>query len=200
MNKETFLKALRQKLTGLPKAEMEERLSFYKELIEDSIEAGQQEQEAIAALGSVEEIAAQILSDTPLIKLIKERVKPKRQLRVWEWLLLGLGSPLWLSVCIALLVIGIALYAVLFSMLLALAAIGLAFGLCVLAALISAVFRWIQGDFIGGFVMLGIALMGAGLTVLLCFVLPYGTKSFLTLTKKGLLGLKGCFVRKERDV
>ena len=48
-------------------------------------------EEAVAALGPVGEICSQILAETPLSRLVKEAVRPKRKFRVWEIILLVLG-------------------------------------------------------------------------------------------------------------
>ena len=94
MTKLQFLLALHDKLAGLPRNEVEERLNFYSEMIEDRMEDGLSEEEAVAAVGSIDEIAAQITADIPLIKIVKEKVKPKRKRNAWEITLLAVGSPL----------------------------------------------------------------------------------------------------------
>jgi len=100
MTKEEFLAKLQNRLAGLPREDLEERLTFYSEMIDDRLEEGLTEEEAIAEIGSVQEVAAQILADTPLTKLMIERVKPKRSLKVWEILLLVLGAPLWIPLSV----------------------------------------------------------------------------------------------------
>ena len=80
MTKMVFLLRLQAQLQGLPPQEVEERLHFYGEMIDDRMEEGVSEEEAVAAVGSVEEIVQQILADTPLTALIKEKVRPKRRL------------------------------------------------------------------------------------------------------------------------
>ena len=50
MTKLNFLLSLNEKLAGLPKNEIEEHLNFYVEMIEDRIEDGMPEEEAVAAL------------------------------------------------------------------------------------------------------------------------------------------------------
>ena len=47
MNKEEFLNSLRKRLKGLPNNEIEERISFYSEMIDDRVEEGMSEEEAI---------------------------------------------------------------------------------------------------------------------------------------------------------
>ena len=73
MTKLQFLLALHDKLAGLPRNEVEERLNFYSEMIEDRMEDGLSEEEAVAAVGSIDEIAEQITADIPLIKIVKEK-------------------------------------------------------------------------------------------------------------------------------
>ena len=96
MNKYEFLGRLRERLVGLPPKDIEKSLDYYAEIIADRVEDGMSEEEAVAALGTLDEIVAQILEDTPLPKLVKEKVRPKRALRTWEILLIVLGFPLWL--------------------------------------------------------------------------------------------------------
>ena len=100
MDKQEFLSKLRAKLFGLPQKELEERLSFYSEMIDDRIEEGLSEETAVKELGTVDVVAGQIIAEIPLSKLVKERIKPKRALNVWEIVLLAIGSPIWLSLMI----------------------------------------------------------------------------------------------------
>ena len=110
MNKQEFLAQLRKEITGLPKDDIDERLTFYSEMIEDRIEEGLSEEEAISEIGSVGEMAAQTIADTPLAKIAKERIRTKGRLKAWEIVLLVLGSPIWLSLGIAAAAVILALY------------------------------------------------------------------------------------------
>ena len=74
MSKQDFLNTLRVRLSGLPKADIEERLIFYSEIIDDKIEEGLTEEEAVADVGDVMQIADQILSDSN-IGLKEKRTK-----------------------------------------------------------------------------------------------------------------------------
>ena len=62
MDKLTFLGLLRQGLNGLPQEDIEERIGFYSEMIDDRMEEGLSEAEAVAGVGSVEEIVPQIIA------------------------------------------------------------------------------------------------------------------------------------------
>ena len=56
MNKQSFLDALKEKLYGLPWQELKERLDFYSEMIDDRMEEGITEEEAVAAIEIVEDV------------------------------------------------------------------------------------------------------------------------------------------------
>ena len=102
MGKQEFLARLREGLSGLPREDVEERLAFYSEMIDDRMEEGLSEAEAVAAAGSVEEIVAQAVADVPFAKIAREKIKRSTRMRPVTVLLLVLGSPIWLSLAIAL--------------------------------------------------------------------------------------------------
>ena len=58
MCRDEFLAALRARLSGLPEKEVEDRLGFYAEMIDDRVEEGLTEEEAVLQIGSVEDVAA----------------------------------------------------------------------------------------------------------------------------------------------
>ena len=62
MKKAEFLRLLRQKISILPKREREEALSYYSEMIDDYIESGYTPEAAVAQMGGVDNVAAQILA------------------------------------------------------------------------------------------------------------------------------------------
>ena len=65
MDKQEFLSKLRAKLFGLPQKELEERLSFYSEMIDDRIEEGLSEEDAVKELGTVYEGEWQVSAEDP---------------------------------------------------------------------------------------------------------------------------------------
>ena len=77
MNKHEFLAQLRKGLYGLSQNDIEERLTFYSEMIEDKKEEGITEEAAVESIGSVDEIISQIKADSPVTKIIKETIKQK---------------------------------------------------------------------------------------------------------------------------
>ena len=121
-----FLEKLQTKLRSLPEREVGERINFYCEMIDDRMEEGLSEADAIAAVGTVEEIAYQISQEIQLASPAKPK-KMKRKLRPWEMVVLILGSPLWLSLLIVGFAVMFSFYAVLWSINLVLWAVELPF-------------------------------------------------------------------------
>ena len=58
------------------------------------MEKGLLEEDAVSAVGSVNEIIAQIVADIPRTKHAAEERNAKQRLKAWEILLLVLGSPI----------------------------------------------------------------------------------------------------------
>ena len=73
MTKAEFIEQLRKKLTEIPVCGIEERLDFFSEIIDDRIEEGFSEEQAVASIGSVDEVTMQILSEVPLGKIIQKK-------------------------------------------------------------------------------------------------------------------------------
>ncbi len=199
MRKEEFLGELARGLSGLPREDIEERLGFYSEMIDDRMEEGLSEEEAVAGIGSVEEIVSQIVSEIPLTKLVKERVKPKRGLRAWEIILLVLGSPVWLSILIAVFAVVFSVFVVLWSVVAALWAVEFALGVSAAACFGMGVFFLVQGRFLKAMALLGAACICAGLFFILFIGVRAVTKGTLILTKKIVVGIKSLFIRKENE-
>lgn len=197
MRKQEFLSQLQKGLIGLPQEDIEEQLVFYSEMIEDRIEEGLPEEEAVAAIGPVEEVVSQIVAETPFSKLVKERIKPKRALRAWEIVLLVLGSPLWLSLLIGAFAVLLGVYVSVWSVIVSLWAITASFAVGSLGGIVSTAAFAFGGNWLTGLALFGAGLFLAGMAVFLFFGSKETTKALLHLTKKVVLGVKSRFLGKE---
>jgi len=198
MRKEEFLKALKKKLAGLPKQEVEERIGFYAEMIDDRIDEGLSEENAVAEIGSVDEIASQIIADIPLTAIAKERIKPKRRLEVWEIVLLVLGVPIWLSIAISLFAVVISVGgAMLLSVLVAAWAIFAALVAVAVGGIFFAINVLLQGAPLQALAILGITFACAGLSILMFQGGISASKGIVWLWKKIFLGIKMLLAKKE---
>ena len=200
MNKQEYLDTLRKKLDGLPKKDVEHAISYYTEMIDDRIEDGMSESEAVADIVSPEVAAAETLRTIPLHKLVIARVKPKRALRVWEILFLALGSPIWLSLLIAASAVVLSIYAVLWSLVAVLYAVELSFAAAGVAC-VALCFCYFASPYHSGIaegmVALGVGLVSLGLVLPMHVASVRATKGMVWLGKRIFLCIKGCFVRKR---
>lgn len=199
MKKSEFLNELQAKLSGLPQQDLDERLGFYSEMIDDKIEEGISEEEAIAQIGSTDEIVSQILADCPLGKLVKEKVKPKRSLRPWKIVLLIVGSPLWLSLLIAVFAVALSLYITLWSLVISLWAVFISFAASSVCGIILAVVYAFTGNVPVGLLYLGTGIFCAGCAILLFYGSLAASKGMVILTKKIFTGIKALLIGKERS-
>ena len=197
MKKNEFLFKLIQGLSSLPQAEVEERVAFYSEMIDDRMEEGLTEEEAVAAIGSVETVIDQIIADIPLVSLIKAKMKRTRKLHPWEIVLLSVGSPIWIALIAAAFAVVVSLYASLWAVAASLwaaqvALIGSTFG-----GVLGGILFITLGKFAPGFGVISAALVCGGLSIFMFYGCKYTTKSAAWLTKKIALLIKKCFTKKE---
>lgn len=197
MNKDQFLDELRKKLSGLPQDDIEERIAFYSEMLDDHMEDGVTEEDAVSGVGTVDSVVEQIMSEIPLTKLVKDRVRPRRRLKVWEIVLLVLGSPVWIPLLIAAFAVVLAIYMVIWVVAICFYATDLSLAVGVLAGLIGIVPYLKAGNLAGAFFSVGTGIVCAGLAILMFFACVWITKGTITLTGKMLLSIKTSFVGKE---
>lgn len=197
MTKQAFMSQLRKGLSGLPQKDIEERLTFYSEMIEDRMEEGLSEEEAVSAVGSVDEILSQVPGEIPPEKTAKETSKPKRQVRPWEIVLLALGSPIWLSLLIAVFAVVLSLYVSLWSVIISLWAVFGSLVGCTFGGIAAGVVSSCGGNIPAGIAMIGAGIVCAGLAILAFYGCKAATKGILVLTKKLVLWVKKCFNRRE---
>lgn len=193
MNKQEFLARLREGISGLPKDDIEERMNFYSEIIDDRIEDGLSEEAAIEEIGPVEGVISQIVADTPLKKLVKEKMYTKRRLGAAETVLLIIGSPIWLSLLIAIFAVVFSLYAALWSVIISIWA---AFGSVVAGGVGSvAGGAWFAftGNALTGLAAIGVGIFCVGFSVFMFFGCREATKGMLFLTKKLVFCIKNRF-------
>ena len=197
MRKQEFLAQLRKGLSGLPQDEIEERLTFYSEMIEDQVEEGFSEEEAISAVGSVDEIVAQVVAETPLAKIAKERMKSKRRINAGEIVLLALGSPIWVSLGIAAFAVILSLYISLWALIISLWAVFASLAVCSISGVLACVIFTVAGNGASGIAMLAVGFVCAGLSIFMFYGCKAVTEGILMLTKKMAKWIKNCLIKKE---
>jgi uncharacterized membrane protein len=194
MNKEQFLNTLREKLSSLSAEDLAERLAFYREAIDDRLEDGLTEEEAVAQLGSVDEITVRIIGDIPSAVTAKE----KHRVNPWVVVLLVLGSPLWISLLLTAFSVVISVYATVWSGVITLWAVDVSIVSIAVASLAGSILLFVKGNIAGGFAAVACLLFCAGLSILGFYGCLYITKGTAWLTGKSILWIVGLFKRKER--
>ena len=197
MTKKEFLESLLKGLSGLPKEDTQERLAFYNEIIEDRIEDGLSEEDAVAEMGPIPEIVKQIVADTPLSKIAKERIKPKRRMSALEIVLLVLGSPIWLSLLIVIVAVIFAVYVSLWSVIISLWAVFGSLIACAFGGVASGIIISLTQNTLTGIAVIGAGILCGGLSIFMFYGCELASKGILMLTKKFALWIKNCFRGKE---
>ena len=197
MSKQEFLQELEDALSGLPQDDIDKSLEFYSEAIDDRVEDGLSEEQAIAQLGDAQEIAKQILMEIPITKLVKQKIKPCHRIGLGENVLLVLGSPIWLSLVASAIATLISVYVSLWAVVISLWACEAAFIGSAAGGFAAACIVFATGQNVyAGFIMLAAGILLIGLSILFFFVCKWVSKGMLWITKKFTLWIKSLFLRK----
>ena len=164
MTKNEFLAVLEKGLRSLSKSDKEKSLEYYREMIDDRIENGQTEAEAVADMGNLNDIIAQILAESPK----KEHPeKEKRTLSVPIIIMLILGAPIWASLALVAAIVVFAVYVAIWAVVVSFYAVAASFGAVAIVGIFIAALSASAGNFIQMMFYVGVILFFAGATVLL---------------------------------
>ena len=200
MNKQDFVEELRRLLSDLPWEDAKRSIEFYSEMIDDLVEEGKTEEEAVASVGTPAEVAAAVRAEFPADGTLpkEETPKKKRKIAPRDWVLLILGSPVWGSLLIALvsalLCFGVGVLAMALCLWSAFLAPGAAAILLIAGAAVAA----FGGNLPAGGMMLGAGLFCAGVSILFYFFCLWVTKILFRWGKKGVEFLVGLKKRREK--
>ena len=197
MKRSEFLEELKARLWAMPEGDIQNSLDYYSEMIDDRMEDGLAEEEAVAAVGDLEEIVKQILSETPrppqVVEPIKKQKPEQKNTKTWLILLAVLGSPVWIPVAAGLLATVLSVYVSLWTVVISLYATFAALAATSLGCILASFFM--VGGMASATVVWGMALLGAGLAILILLLSNLAAKGLVKLTK---LIWNGIFRRKER--
>lgn len=180
MNRYDFKHQLARRLSGLPEEELATTLSFFDEMIDDRLDEGMTEDQAVADLGDLDEIANRILAEMSPFERVKQKLKPKRPISGGQWVLIALTFPLLLPIIIMFGALGLGLVLIM-------AALLFAFYATVFAFIIGGAFLVVTSPFTSGFNLInalfnfgaGLSLVGLGL-----LFLPWAQRGFRNLNHR----------------
>ena len=161
MNRKKFLRGIKKKLRGLPKSEITRLIDYFDESISERMERGMTEEAAVAALGSPEDAAGNVIREMPdnILKSADRRSVSKRVMQIFVVIC---ASPILISLIAVAFSVAIALLAVYIS---AVTTLFVGAAGCFAGALGCAALMFIE-DKVGLLMGIGAACICAGLAVL----------------------------------
>lgn len=200
MSKEEFLGSLNRLLKSLGKSEREKSLSYYNEIIDDYMEDGYTEEQAVEQIGNPGLIAQEILEE----QQSQMKAPMSRGTKVLVAVLLVLGFPLWGSLMLVGFCIVLSAVLLVLSAYIVIWCIPLCTGAASVAGLILSVVSMggaaviVFQNSAAGVIQLGVGMLSAGifiLTGLLTWVLG---KYFVKVTASFSKWLAGTVTRIRR--
>ena len=179
MTKTTFIDTLRELLHSLNEDECNKFISYYEEIIEDYKESGLTEEEVIKKIGTPQSIADNILSEQDSINI----KVPSLSSKILNVILLILGFPLWGSLLLALVLLILSAYIIIWCIPFTTGVSSIAFFVSALISIIGSPFM--MADVLTvGIVQLGLGVSSVGLSILLGCITIYLSKKLVVITKK----------------
>lgn len=196
MNKEEFLNRLREALKGLPAAETEKSALYYAEILDDRMEDGMSEVEAVASLGAPEEVAENLKLELPLGTLVRSKMSGSG-MGAGTVVLLVLGSPVWLPLLLAGLAVALSLAVSLWAIVLSLWTVVLALMLMLPLSVVGAAMKWANFPAEAVF-LLGAACVSGGLAIPAFFFMRKATEWCGKMTMAGVKGIKRLLIGRKK--
>ncbi len=196
MNKKMFLHQLKIRLSQLPDEEINRRLDYYSEMIDDMVEDGMTEEEAVKSFGDINTIANQIMQDAPFKTLLKSRIRPEKGWTTAAIIITILCSPIWVPVVLSILAAVAGIYLSIWVIALVALVLAITLGIAGIAILIKG-FTLISFGAGSLLFTLGIGLLFLGFCAFALLLVKYGTMGLLHLTKWIFIKIKSLFIKKE---
>ncbi len=197
MKKSEFIKELKRELCGIPEDDIASSVEYYEEMINDRIDSGMSEEDAVGEIGEPKKIAEKIISEIPISKIVKSRVMSTSKPNALVVALLVLGSPIWISLFVALFAVLLSVYVVMWSLVAVLYAIDLAFISVGVALPIYAIISFVEGNIPLGVISIGIGAFLGGVSILLLPVCKSATVGMANLSRKLFVFIKSLFIKKK---
>ncbi len=194
MKKHDFLEKLEELLDGLQRCDIDSSVEYWGEMIDDKIEEGLTEEEAVRAIGTPEAIADSILAETPIAKNTKEKAAPKKRYGAGNITLLILGFPLWFPLLIAAFAVVFSIVVALWSVVVSLWATFVALIVSSVACFIVSIIGILTGQIVHSLALLATALLAGGISLFVFIGCKALTRGMWWLTKVIFRAIKRIFV------
>ncbi len=175
MTKTEYLKKLKRALRPVINEERNKSLAYFSEVIDDRMEEGVSEEDAVAELESIEEAAGRIIAEAKA----QGQLKPKRS--TWEIALIVLGFPLWFPVLFIVTVVILTIYGLVWIVIGALFLLSVSLVISGVAGVFG-LFMYLGTNAAAAFAVLAIGLVSAGLGIALFIPALYLAKTYAKAT------------------
>lgn len=191
MTKHEFLTELSNQLQNIP--DSKKAIAYYSEMIDDRMEEGMSEEDAVRSLDSIKSIRDRIISETPLPAFIEAHTsKPLSTVTI---ILLIFGFPLWFPLLITFGVLLLSAYIVVASLLFSIYAIVFSFAIGGVVEIVTSIF--LLGTNVPSSIFnLGLGLIMIALSILLFHPANIASRSLLNVTKWSITKIKSLFIQK----
>lgn len=164
MTKLEFLSDLVRRLEG--REDRSSIVQYYREMIDDRIDDGMTEEEAVAAIGNIDEICAEykVSVKTASNANMSPASDSKKKRNGWVTAAIVAGSPLWIILLVAAVIVSFALLFSLWAVVISLWAVVVSLGFTGVVAVISCGFMFSKG-IAHCLLLIGIGITFIGLTI-----------------------------------
>lgn len=193
MNKQQYLTRLESLLACLPQEMRAESIAFYAEMIDDRMEEGLTEEEAVAALETPGAAAEAILDDLPAVP--RAMAKTRRKSKALLWTLLIVGAVVWVPLLIAFLAVALCVYACIWILVACLWIVSIAFVAAFPASCAIAFMGVSAGVIPFAIAEAGVGLVCAGIGLAMIAVSIGATKQLARLSRAWVRKMASPFVK-----
>lgn len=198
MNKAEFLSSLRSALSALPAEDVQKSIDYYSEMIDDRIEDGMSEDEAVSEMGDPGKVANDIIAETPLKTIVKEKIRKRRAPSAGTVVLLILGSPIWLPLLIVAAIMLLSFFIVLWALVVIVFVVALALAAASVGVIILAFKLLFSGQGSMALPAFGASLALAGSAILMFLAARLFAIIVFKLCRAILRSIKIIFTGKEK--
>ncbi len=199
MTKSEYLESIKAKLNGLPEKDIQSAVEYYEEAIDDRIEDGLTEEQAIEEVGTPEEIAEKILMESSIPKLITAKAKPKRALKGWEIALIIISSPIWIWLAIIMMILFFVVIIVIFALIVSLGSVLASFLIGGLAGIGAGIVHLFSGYGVNAIAEIGVSAVLAGLGMFMIIPVKEAIMGLWKLIFKFIKWVKKKIIGKKKD-
>ena len=178
----------------MPPEELERQIAYYDELFSDMLEDGKSESEIVEHLGEPSAVAGELLRELPFGTLVRSRAKEIKGWSPMSIVLAVLGSPVWLPLLLAAVIVLLALLLVIWVLVLSFTIVVFSLGLSAAGVAVGAIGGFIEGS---PMLFIGTVLALAGLCVLGSLLIPPLYRGTARLCRAIGRWIKSLFIKKE---